>query len=161
MAAEIRIYVDASDRTALRRCTVELQDYERSLDPRLRAGEDIAEAMLEKLFADCERYAGTLLVAADGTAVVGYASIYTRARSDEITEALPEFALVGDLCVLPEHRGHGIGRALLEAAERHATQSGARWLRVSALAANAAARALYAARGFAEYEILLEKPLSE
>jgi ribosomal protein S18 acetylase RimI-like enzyme len=160
MTAEIRAYVDPSDRPGLRRCAAELQEYERALDPRLCPGEEIAEGILKRIFSDCKRYAGTVLVATDGEMVVGYASVYTRAHSDEITEALPEFALVGDLSVLPSHRGRGIGKALLDASERHAAQSGARWLRISTLASNEAARRLYAACGFEDYEIMLEKPLA-
>jgi len=161
MAAEIRAYFDATDRPGLRLCAGLLQDYERSLDPRLSAGEEVADAALETILANCARYAGMVLVAADGTEVVGFASVYSRVPAEEITEALREFALVGDLYVMPDHRRRGLGHALLRAAERYASQCGARWLRVSALARNAAARELYAASGFEGYEILLEKPLTD
>ena len=55
---------------------------------------------------------------------------------------------VHDLAVLPEHRGRGIGRALLAAAEARAIARGCGKLTLEVLDQNQRARALYAGFGF-------------
>jgi ribosomal protein S18 acetylase RimI-like enzyme len=56
---------------------------------------------------------------------------------------------VRGLAVSPEHRGQGLGRALMEAAERAARARGARRLTLRVLGPNTPARALYESCGFA------------
>lgn len=55
---------------------------------------------------------------------------------------------IHDLAVLPEFRGHGVGRALLQAAEDHARRRGCCRLTLEVLASNVGARALYRRVGF-------------
>lgn len=55
MQPEIREYHDADDFQGVRKCLVELQDHERALDPRLPAGDTIADAYLQGLFRRCAR----------------------------------------------------------------------------------------------------------
>jgi ribosomal protein S18 acetylase RimI-like enzyme len=50
--------------------------------------------------------------------------------------------------VREHYRGQGIGKQLFEAAELSAKSGGARWLRLSVLASNHAARRLYESLGF-------------
>ncbi|HKP95682.1 MAG TPA: GNAT family N-acetyltransferase [Fibrobacteria bacterium] len=55
---------------------------------------------------------------------------------------------IHDLAVRPEFRGRGVGRSLLEAAERYAAGEGCCKLTLEVLARNAPARKLYHAFGF-------------
>src|SRR5687767_15072743 len=55
---------------------------------------------------------------------------------------------IHDLAVLPQHRGHGVGRALLRAAEEHALRKGCCRLTLEVRDDNATARALYRRCGF-------------
>jgi ribosomal protein S18 acetylase RimI-like enzyme len=55
---------------------------------------------------------------------------------------------VHDLAVLPQHRGKGVGRALLSAAEERARRKGCCRLTLEVRDDNAAARALYRRFGF-------------
>jgi len=55
---------------------------------------------------------------------------------------------IHDLAVLPQHRGRGVGRALLLAAEERARQKGCCRLTLEVRDDNAAARALYRRCGF-------------
>jgi ribosomal protein S18 acetylase RimI-like enzyme len=55
---------------------------------------------------------------------------------------------VHDLAVLPQHRGKGVGRALLGAAEEHARRTGCCRLTLEVRDDNALARALYRGFGF-------------
>jgi len=158
---EIRQYVAARDREGVRACAIELQDYERALDPRMPAGAAIADGYSEEMEEECTRHRGAVFVAADADRIVGYACVLARVLEEDPSEALREYALVTDLVVLASHRGRGIGRRLLERAQSFARASGAHWLRIRALARNAAARTLYDDLDFRECEILLEKELTE
>jgi ribosomal protein S18 acetylase RimI-like enzyme len=74
---------------------------------------------------------------------------------------------VHDLAVLPEYRGRGGGRALLEAATAHARKRGCAKVTLEVREDNARARALYASCGFRDFDLageshralFLSKPL--
>ncbi|MEE9230160.1 MAG: GNAT family N-acetyltransferase [Acidobacteriota bacterium] len=153
----IRAYEEDRDHARLRECVIALQDYERGLDPRLPTGASVADACLKVIFQSCEKYHGKVFVAVIDEEVVGYAAVLARARAEGPEEGPREFALVSDLAVLEAYRNRGIGKRLLEASEQYAREADARWLRVSVLARNAVARAVYADCGFREHEITLEK----
>jgi GNAT superfamily N-acetyltransferase len=57
---------------------------------------------------------------------------------------------VHDLAVLPEHRGHGVGRRLLQAVERKGRALGCCKLTLEVQEGNRRARALYESAGFAQ-----------
>ncbi|MDR0535898.1 MAG: GNAT family N-acetyltransferase [Puniceicoccales bacterium] len=81
-----------------------------------------------------------------------------------VAEAAPwretggRIAEVEMLCVGPEARGNGCGKALLEAFAAWARERGARrlWVRVSA--ANARALRFYRRELFRDYDVILERP---
>jgi ribosomal protein S18 acetylase RimI-like enzyme len=156
---QIRAFNPSRDQGAVRRCFIELQDFERKLDSRMPPGEQVADAYLDLMFRRCQEFDGVVLVAEAEGSVVGFVTIWTRYRSSEPDDDPRDHGFVSDLVVLLEHRGRGFGRSLLRAAEARAREAGARELRLSVKAANAGARALYSAEGFAEQEIYLEKLL--
>ena len=119
----------------------------------------MADAYLALMFERCRAFAGRVLVAERGGAVVGYVTVWTRHRSTEPDDDPAEHAFVSDLVVLGAHRGGGIGRGLLAAAEREAREAGAPFLRLSVKAGNTEAESLYARNGFAPVEVFLEKTL--
>ena len=61
---------------------------------------------------------------------------------------------------LASHRGRGLGRALLRAAEDYAASQGATEIRLGVLAKNDAARRLYRDYGFEEYVVGMSKSLT-
>jgi ribosomal protein S18 acetylase RimI-like enzyme len=148
------------DRAAVRTCFVALQDFERELDPRIPPGEQIADAYLDLMFARCREFDGVVLVAEVEGAVVGFVTVLTRYRSPEPDDDPREHGFVSDLVVLAAHRGRGLGRSLLRAAEARAREAGALAVRLSVKAGNTGALALYSVEGFAESEVYLEKRLS-
>jgi GNAT superfamily N-acetyltransferase len=58
-----------------------------------------------------------------------------------------------DMAVAPDHRGHGIGRALLTAVEAEARRRGACKVTLEVLNGNARAKALYVALGYGDYQL--------
>ena len=153
----IREYEPSRHRGQLRACVVELQDFERGLEPTLPKGETMADRYLAHVLDRCAGGAGRIFVSEEEGAVVGFVGVLARVvpEPDE-TQA---YAYVSDLVVLPAYRRRGIGRALLERAEAYARGEGARVLRVGVLAKNEAAARLYRSLGFGDYTIQLNKPL--
>jgi ribosomal protein S18 acetylase RimI-like enzyme len=88
----------------------------------------------------------TVLFAGDGPA--GFAEL--RFRPSLYTGALD--AYLEELYVVPERRGQGIGRALLEAAMKHARERGAARIDLGTSEDDVAARALYESAGFTNRE---------
>ena len=103
---------------------------------------------------------GRILVAVQGDAILGYASLLTRVSAEhERDEIAYTHAYVDDLGVLASCQGQGIGAALLAACEAVARAAGQRWIRLGVLAANESARGFYARQGYGEVLLTLEKPL--
>jgi ribosomal protein S18 acetylase RimI-like enzyme len=88
----------------------------------------------------------TVLFAGEGPD--GFAEL--RFRPSLYTGALD--AYLEELYVVPERRGHGLGRALLEAAMEHARGRGAAHIDLSTSEDDVAARALYVSTGFTNRE---------
>ncbi|HEX6052190.1 MAG TPA: GNAT family N-acetyltransferase [Gemmatimonadaceae bacterium] len=154
----IREYRD-SDAPGVRECVVELQEFERRIDPRLRPGESIADAYVAQMFERCRSWAGTMLVAESSGVIAGIVVVYTRVPFEEFDDPPGEFALVSDLVVRSRFRRSGIGAALLAEAEHYAREAGATELRIGVLSENRAAHDLYVRAGFAPYLVTLAKPL--
>lgn len=64
---------------------------------------------------------------------------------------------IHDLVVLPGHRGHGVGRAIIEAIEAEALKRGACKMTLEVLSGNSRAQGLYASCGFGNYQLDPEK----
>jgi len=156
---KIREYDQDSDFAQLRDCVIELQDFERQIDARLPAGQDIAEEYITQMRFRCRSCDGQILVADLDGDVVGYVTLLNRVQSDELHEGETEYGLVADLVIKEAHRGTGLGRKLMQAAEAAATAYGVRWLRVSVMSANTSARNLYLSSGFSELYAEFEKDL--
>ena len=143
----------------LERCIAELQAYERSIEPNRVDPDAIAASYRQRLVTQCHGCAGRIFVAELRGEVVGFVCVLAHVSSEDPIEKDPEHAYIPDLVVMPEHRGAGVGRALLAAAETYAVSEGARVLEVDVLAANTIARKLYATLGFREAEIRLSKEI--
>ena len=153
----IREYEPSRHRGQLRACVVELQDFERGLEPTLPKGEAMADRYLAHVLDRCAGGAGRIFVSEEEGAVVGFVGVLARVVPEP--DEAQAYAYVSDLVVLPAYRRRGIGRALLERAEAYARGEGARVLRVGVLAKNEAAARLYRGLGFSDYTIQLNKPL--
>lgn len=68
-------------------------------------------------------------------------------------------AYVYDIEVREDSRGHGYGRAIMEAAERWASEHGASYLALNVFGGNRAARGLYESLGYAVISVEMRKAL--
>jgi GNAT superfamily N-acetyltransferase len=105
-----------------------------------------AEVIAERAAPLIEGGEVTVLFAGDGPD--GFAEL--RFRPSLYTGALD--AYLEELYVVPERRGHRLGRALLEAAMDHARERGAARIDLGTSEADTAARALYESTGFTNRE---------
>jgi len=105
-----------------------------------------AELIAERAAPLLESGDVTVLFAGDGPD--GFAEL--RFRASLYTGELD--AYLEELYVVPERRGQGLGRALLEAAMEHARERGARHIDLNTSEEDVAARALYERMGFTNRE---------
>lgn len=138
--AEYRDARDAADVVAL------LDAYAR--DP-MGGGAPLAEGVAARLPGDlaANPQAFSLLARLDDEAV-GLANCFMGYS----TFAAAPLVNIHDLAVLPEARGGGIGKALLQAVEAEALKRGACKITLEVLSGNPA-RHLYAACGFGDYQL--------
>ena len=160
-AVKVRKYDYGSDFEQLRECVIELQNFEHQIDPRLPSGEDIVDEYVTQMQFRCRSCDGQILVADIDGDIAGYVTLLNRLQSDELHEGDTEYGLIADLVIREKHRGAGLGRKLMEAAEAAAKAYGVRWLRVSVMSVNKNARKLYLSSGFSDLYSELEKDLTE
>jgi ribosomal protein S18 acetylase RimI-like enzyme len=157
-SASIREYRQ-DDRQAVRACVVELQEFERTIDPRLRPGEDMADGYFDSIQQRCREAAGRIFVADLDGHVVGFVAVLAHEPFTQLDDPPGTYGFVSDLVVRAAHRSQGIGRQLLERAEAFARNAGAKELRICVLAENTAARQLYLKAAFEPHQEILVKPL--
>lgn len=108
-------------------------------------GQPSDPAAAEAFLADrLEQHDSLLLIADQGAAAVGFTQLYPSYSS----VAMQRVWIVNDLFVSPEARRRGVGRQLLEAAARHAEQSGAARLSLATARDNLAGKSLYEGAGW-------------
>jgi ribosomal protein S18 acetylase RimI-like enzyme len=147
------------DRSQLISCIVEMQDFERSVEPMLPAGVDMADSYVELLLKRCSGTSGRVFIAEAKQTVVGFVGVIARVDPNESDEEPTPYTYISDLVVLPTHRRRGIGSALLQRAEAYGRDRGITLFRINVLAKNQVARQLYRTLGFSEYRIQLVKRL--
>ena len=157
----IRDFDDKLHLPGIQACLIELQDYERSLDPRLPSGAEIVDDFIPRMLHRCRLCDGKVLVAEVNNEVAGFATILAKVTSEEIEEGDYEYGLVSDLVVASKYRKQGIGRKLLAAAESYARSNKVKWLRIGVLAENHHANGLYDSMGFESLYIEREKELAD
>lgn len=156
----IRAYDATRDVEAATACIVELQEFERALEPQLPPGPAMASAYLAVLVERCARHAGRLFVAEMDGRVVGFAAVLGRVEPEAPDQEQAAHAYVSDLVVLPGFRSRGLGRRLLDAAEALAREVGTRRLEIGVLAKNPEAARLYRDFGFVDFRISMTKRLA-
>lgn len=156
----IRPYDPTRDHAGASACIVELQEFERALEPALPPGLAMADAYLAVLVGRCAQHAGQLFVAEVEGQIVGFAAVLGRIEPEAPDQEQAAHTYVSDLVVLPAHRNCGIGRKLLEQAETLARRLGTTRLEIGVLSKNPDAARLYRGFGFADFRIMMTKRLA-
>jgi GNAT superfamily N-acetyltransferase len=156
----VREYAHDADFDGMRACLIELQEFERRIDPRKPAGDEIATAYISDALSQCAECHGRIFVADEKGEIAGYATVLAKVRSGSLDDGNLEYAYLADLVVRAAYRGRGIGRDLIATAETYARDEGARWLRVCVLAENEGATRLYHSSGFSALYVEFEKDLA-
>jgi len=150
----------SSDASALIMLIRELQVSEVALYERMKPAADMGEWYIELLKKQCAEDDGTILIAEEDGKVLGYAVVLTRSVEDgKGDEVFYEYGYVVDLVVAKEARRRGIARMLLDDCEKRARAAGRDDLRVTVLARNEGAQALYRGFGFADHLVNMRKVL--
>jgi ribosomal protein S18 acetylase RimI-like enzyme len=150
---------EAGDESALRACVIELQNAEREIFSRTAEGKTVANTYIAYLKEVCRANKGKIIVAEVDGQTVGYSAVQIWNNSEEVHEEAFEYGYISDLAVLDSHRGHGLGRALLAAAEAYVKAQYIDYLRIGVLAGNGRVRRMYQSYGFHEHKLVFEKRL--
>ena len=134
------------------------QEYERALEDNRSRGPEMAEAHVAYLEAEVAANGGFVLVAEREGQLVGFLIGFVDTMPGFIVR--PEhrrYGFVTDFFLIPEARGVGAGRALMEAAEGRFGELGLSEMLLFVLAANTPAQHFYDRAGFETYERFLRK----
>lgn len=154
----IRRY-DQADRDILRDLVLELHETLRPLDADLAPGDEIIERYFNELISRVEESAGEIFVAEDDNRMIGYLCLWGSVAPDDLDERPDRYSFMAELFVRPDHRSHGIGRRLVEHAERHALACGAHKIELKVLARNEAALRFYQALDYKPRVVIMRKRL--
>jgi ribosomal protein S18 acetylase RimI-like enzyme len=160
MASRVTVRAYRSeDQDRVKQCIIELQEFERALEPDRIEGEQVVERNFQELQEAHHQNMGRLLVAEVEEEVVGFINVRLEHESQTYTSSLVDYAYISDIVVLQAYRGRGIGSMLLQQPEAFARQQGATVLKIQVLARNHQAAEVYQHVGFRLYEIALLKQL--
>jgi GNAT superfamily N-acetyltransferase len=156
----IREYVE-SDASRVVELVRELQAFEAPMNRWAKPASEISTWYIDQVKIWCGKHEGVILVAEQGTDLLGYACLLGRCEEDgSAGDVAYVYAHVADLVVTATSRGLGIGKALLEACERIAREKGRGSLRIGVLTQNDTAKAIYERFGFKPNHMTLEKMLT-
>lgn len=150
------------DRPSLVHLMAALQDFERSLHPNRSDGRAIASGHLAYLEQTVKSCKGRILIAENFDGVLGFLVCFVETASEgdlHVVDAERRVGYISDLYVKQEGRSKGVGTALIYAAETHFKAMGLSKLRLTVLAQNQSARAMYESLGYKPYEVIYERSL--
>jgi GNAT superfamily N-acetyltransferase len=107
----------------------------------------------------CAERHGIMLIAEQDGRAIGWAFAHDERAELFVIEAERRHGFLAELYVLPEARGQGHGRALIEGCEAWAKDRGHKLLMVGVLAQNSQAVRAYEGTGYAPYLTLMRRYL--
>jgi GNAT superfamily N-acetyltransferase len=136
-----------------------LQDYEAAFEPDRRRDPNFAVAHWRNLEHRCAERHGIFLIAEDDQKPVGWAFAHDEKAELFVIEPERRHGYLAELYVMPQARGKGLGRALIEGCEAWARGRGHRLLIVGVLAKNPGAIRAYEGAGYTPYGISMRRYL--
>jgi GNAT superfamily N-acetyltransferase len=159
MTLAIRPYEDA-DRAAVVDLVHQLNLFEDGISGDRARDVKAAEACLDSDIARIARDGGGLLVAVDGTEVVGMLCFALEQPQPYLRADIAKVGWVTELVIDERRRGQGIGTLLLEAAEQLARSLNVNRMMIGAIVGNHVARRAYERFGFRPAVLELSKDLA-
>ena len=136
-----------------------LQDYEAAFEPDRRRDSGFVVEHWRALQHRCAERHGIMLIAEDSGKPVGWAFAHDEKAEVFVVEPERSHGFLAELFLLPEVRGKGLGRALIERCEAWARERGHKLLTVGVLAKNPAAIRAYEGAGYAPYVAIMRRYL--
>ncbi|MGR2739677.1 GNAT family N-acetyltransferase [Billgrantia sp. Q4P2] len=145
------------DYEVLRSLVLCLHETLRPLDTDLAPGDQIIDRYFQELMTKVESTAGAVFVAEDDSGLVGYVCLWGCISPEDLDERPDPFSFMAELFVQPECRNLGVGRSLVERAERYAVECGTYKIELKVLARNEAAVRFYEALGYVPRVMIMSK----
>jgi GNAT superfamily N-acetyltransferase len=137
-----------------------LQEYEAAFESDRRLDPEWAQAHWCVVQDRYVRQHGIVLLAEDDKGIpVGWAFAHDQTGEAYMVAHERHHGYLAELYIMPSARGHGHGRALIEACEAWARERGHKILTVGVLAANARAIRAYEDAGFTPYSLTMRRYL--
>ncbi len=129
---------------------------ERPFDSAIRTGDDVRYYDLEHLIASSD---AEIVVAETDGEIIG--SGYARIESSKAYLNHREHSYLGFMYVVPEHRGKGVNKRIVEVLESWSASKGVAEIRLEVYVANAAAIRAYEKSGYSGNVLEMRKGLAE
>lgn len=139
---------------------MQLHESLRPFDVDLAPTDLIIEQHFNELMSRVEQTAGAIFVAEDDGCLIGYVCLWGFITPDDLDERTDPYSFMAELFVQPKYRSLGIGRMLVEKAERHAADCGTYKLELKVLARNESAIQFYEVLGYAPRVVIMGKRIS-
>jgi GNAT superfamily N-acetyltransferase len=136
-----------------------LQDYEAAFEPDRRRDADFAGEHWRHVQHVCAEKHGHMVIAELDGKPVGWAFAHEEHGELFITEPERRHGFLAEIFVMPQARGQGLGRALIDSCEAWARDRGHKLLIIGVLAKNQAAIRAYEGSGYAPYVSLMRRYL--
>lgn len=148
-----------NDVNGIKQCLVELQEFEKMLDPNRLAGIELAHDYLEQLLQLSRQNKGRIFVVEINNEIVGMISVVIEDYMQHMSKT-GKVAFISDVIILPEYKDKGIMKDLLEKAEEYSKSKGVKFLQTAFLNNHDEGIEGFSRNGFQRYEIILQKKLS-
>lgn len=146
------------DIAGIKQCLLELQEFEKLLEPDRLSGIEIAHDYLEHLLQMSKQEKGKLFVVEINNEIVGMISVVIEPDIRHLKKA-GNVAYISDVIILPEYRDKGIMKDLLEKAEEYAKSKQIKAIQTALLTKHTEGIEGFTRNGFKTYEIILHKKL--
>ena len=140
---------------------VELQEHLASLDKRkvIILKKNYRDDYFAYIISECKKHEGVIFIAEEGGHAIGLvvAKIFQDGTEYNLTTSCPKIGFISDLVVKKDKRGKGIGKILIEKAERYFSEKKCEYTQLEVFAPNERALELYKKLGFMVNSYYLSK----
>lgn len=149
------------DRLSVERCSLELQEDEYIREPHYWGKpEEVVAPYIDYVLKEINKSDGKIFVAETDGIIAGFSVVMISEKEDSPAVSLERFGYIMDLAVLREHKGKGLGKALMANAEEFVRSRGLEWMQLD-VTKNNPALDFYLKYGYQKKSIRLEKNLEE